>query len=112
MQAVTTIGLDVAKSDDFEVESEPRVLQPQCQSCGTSMLLIGREPHPVLGEESELRTFQYPACRTFAQVDRPVPRTDKPKLQSRLDTPRSRSGAAVPPTIISSRNEAGDLWTA
>jgi hypothetical protein len=55
-------------ADDFEVEPEPRVLQPQCQFCGTSMLLIRREPHPAPGEESELRIFQCPACYTLVQV--------------------------------------------
>jgi hypothetical protein len=59
-------------ADFFEVRPISRVLQPQCNSCGTSMLLVRREPHPALGDEFELRSFECATCHTFAQVDYPM----------------------------------------
>ena len=67
-------------ADDFEVASEPHVLHPQCRSCGTSMLLIRREPHPTLGEVFELRTFRCPACEMLVQIDRPVQSIEETRL--------------------------------
>jgi hypothetical protein len=58
-------------ADEFEVGLGSRVLQPHCRCCGTSMLLIRREPHSSRGEAFELRTFQCPVCNMFEQVDSP-----------------------------------------
>ena len=76
-------------ADDFEVGSEPHVLHPQCRSCGTSMRLIRREPHPSLGEASELRTFRCPACQTLADIDSSVRSIEETRIPQPSQYPKA-----------------------
>jgi len=43
--------------------------RPPCRICGAKTLLARREPHPTLGPQFELDTFECPVCRRTQTQD-------------------------------------------